>query len=171
MDKIMQFAPLVIIIVLMWFILIRPQRKREKDINAMRAGLKVGDYIVTIGGLKGRITKIKDDTITLAVGSDRVKMDFARWAISKVEDSSAGATKASRTAPEEDVEEESAAKKKPRKLGAVAPVATTEVEPDDKELAEVTDEAVEEYEEENVEDFESEELLEEYSSEEELENA
>ena len=60
---------------------IRPQRKRQKEITEMRDNLRVGDQITTIGGIYGKITKIKDEVITIEVGSDKTKLDVTRWAI------------------------------------------------------------------------------------------
>ena len=76
-----QFAPLVLIIVLMYFILIRPQKKKEKEVQKMRSSLEIGDEITTIGGIIGRVVSMKEDTIVIETGSDRSKMRLARWAI------------------------------------------------------------------------------------------
>ena len=84
MDQLMTFGPLLLLIVIMYFLLIRPQRKREKSVNEMRKGLQVGDEIVTIGGLCGKIVKTKDETIIVQVGADKVKFEMMRWAVSKV---------------------------------------------------------------------------------------
>ena len=79
-----QFLPLVILIAVMYFLMIRPQRKKDKAINEMRRGLTVGDEIVTIGGIVGKIVKTKDETIVIQVGADKVKMEMMRWAVSSV---------------------------------------------------------------------------------------
>lgn len=76
--------PYIIIIGIFYFILIRPQQKREKDTQKMRKSIGEGDEIITIGGLYGKIINIKDDMITIEVGSDKVKMKVARWAIGKI---------------------------------------------------------------------------------------
>lgn len=73
---------IVLMVALMYFMLIRPQQKKEKQTNAMRAALKPGDEVVTIGGFIGKIIRIKDDIITIEVGADRTKMDIAKWGIS-----------------------------------------------------------------------------------------
>ena len=77
---------MVLMIAVFYFLLIRPQRKKDKKVKEMLAALKSGDRICTIGGIYGTITKIKDDTITLAVGGDRTEMVVARWAIRNVEE-------------------------------------------------------------------------------------
>ena len=84
MRLIMQIGPLVLLILLMYFMLIRPQKKKEKEVNAMRSALKVGDSIVTIGGICGKIVKVKDDTIVIQVGADKVKFEMMKWAVSQV---------------------------------------------------------------------------------------
>ena len=80
------FLPMILIVVVFWLFLIRPQRKKDKKVKEMLAALKSGDRICTIGGIYGTITKIKDDTITIAVGSERTEMVLARWAIRNVEE-------------------------------------------------------------------------------------
>lgn len=60
---------------------IRPQKKRQKEITEMRDSLRVGDEITTIGGFYGKIIKIKEDVVTIEVGSDKTKLDVTRWAI------------------------------------------------------------------------------------------
>lgn len=71
----------VLLIAVFYFMIIRPQRKRDKQTKEMLAGLKVGDNVVTIGGIIGTISQIKDDTVTLEVGADRTKIKFERSAI------------------------------------------------------------------------------------------
>ena len=80
------FLPLILIFVVFWFMLIRPQRKKDKQVKEMLNNLKAGDRICTIGGIYGTITGIKDDTITLSVGRDNLTMVVARWAIRSVEE-------------------------------------------------------------------------------------
>ena len=79
-------VPMVLMFAVFYFLLIRPQRKKDKKVKDMLAALKVGDRICTIGGIYGTIVTIKDDTITLSVGNDNVKLVFARWAIRNVEE-------------------------------------------------------------------------------------
>lgn len=81
-----QFLPLIGLFVVFWFILIRPQRKKDKQVKEMLNNLKAGDRICTIGGIYGTITGIKDDTVTLSVGRDNLSMVVARWGIRSVEE-------------------------------------------------------------------------------------
>ena len=80
------FLPLILIFVVFWFMLIRPQRKKDKQVKEMLNNLKAGDRICTIGGIYGTITGLKDDTVTLSVGKDNLSMVVARWAIRSVEE-------------------------------------------------------------------------------------
>lgn len=85
--QLMAIVPYIIIIAAFYFLLIRPQQKKEKEIKAMREGLKEGDDIITIGGIYGKIVNLKDDLITIEVGADKTKLKVARWAIGKTEKS------------------------------------------------------------------------------------
>jgi len=80
------FLPMILIFVVFYFFLIRPQRKKDKQVKDMLAALKVSDRICTIGGIYGTITGIKDDNIILSVGKDNLQMVVARWAIRSVEE-------------------------------------------------------------------------------------
>ena len=84
MKGLATFGPLVLLIVIMYFLLIRPQKKREKETKNMRDNLCVGDEIVTIGGVKGKVVKTREDSIVLQVGAEKIKIEMMRWAISKV---------------------------------------------------------------------------------------
>lgn len=63
------FLPLILLIVLFYFMLIRPQRKRDKETKAMLEALKVGDKVTTIGGICGKISKIKDNYVFIETGN------------------------------------------------------------------------------------------------------
>ena len=84
-DLIGMLLPMVLMFVVFYFLLIRPQRKKDKKVKDMLSALKPGDRICTIGGIYGTITSIKDDTVELSIGKDNIKMIFARWAIRNVE--------------------------------------------------------------------------------------
>ena len=93
--------------VLLYFIMIRPERKKKKEADAMRDALKVGDKITTIGGIVGEVCHIKDDNVVIEVGADRVRIEFKKWAIS----SNDSAAAAARQAAEERRAERAKAKK------------------------------------------------------------
>lgn len=81
LTMIANFAPIVILIVLFYFLLIRPQRKRDKAEREMRNSIEVGDEISTIGGFIGRVVNIKDDVLIIESSNDRTKLKIYRWAI------------------------------------------------------------------------------------------
>ncbi len=96
-QALIQLMPLVLLIFIMYFLLIRPQKKREKTINQMRNSLKVGDEIITIGGICAKIVRLKDEKITIEVGSDKTKFEIMRWAVSKSLSSDAAKELATKT--------------------------------------------------------------------------
>lgn len=77
--------PIIIIIVVFYFVLIRPENKRKKETANMRDNLKSGDEIVTIGGIVGRITNVRDDELTIETSNDRTKIRLKKWSVSSVE--------------------------------------------------------------------------------------
>ena len=79
------FFTLALMLVLLYFMIYRPQKKQEKKDAAMRSSLEIGDQVTTIGGVIGRVVAIKDDTFVLETGADRVKIRFTKTAISSVE--------------------------------------------------------------------------------------
>ena len=79
------FLPLILIVVLMYFVTIRPQRKQQKKEQQMRNSLRVGDEITTIGGITGRVVNLKEDTLVIETGADRNKMTIKKWAIQSCE--------------------------------------------------------------------------------------
>ena len=76
-----QILPYVLLIVVFYFVLIRPQRKRDKETQRMRNNLQVGDEIVTGGGVVGLVVSIKEDPVVVETGGDRSKIRIKRWAI------------------------------------------------------------------------------------------
>ena len=78
----MEIIMIVVMLAVMYFILIRPENKKKKAAEEMRNSLKVGDEITTIGGIVGTICAVKDKTIVLETGADRVRVEFTKWAIS-----------------------------------------------------------------------------------------
>ncbi|MEG1858666.1 MAG: preprotein translocase subunit YajC [Pseudoflavonifractor sp.] len=78
-STLIMFVPLIAIF---YFLLIRPENKKKKAMAKMRSELTVGDQITTIGGIVGIICAVKEDTIVLETGADRVRVEFTKWAIS-----------------------------------------------------------------------------------------
>ena len=140
---------LVLPFAVMYFLMIRPQKKREKETKAMRAGLGVGDEIVTIGGLCCKVVKTKEESIVVQVGPDKVKMEFMRWAVSKVVKQGSGhVEKASVDDFDEvaDAEKHEAKKSKPKRMKKAAVVEEEAAEAVE-EVKEAAEEAVPEVEE------------------------
>ncbi|RMA41153.1 MULTISPECIES: preprotein translocase subunit YajC [Paracoccaceae] len=79
-----QFLPLILIFAIMYFLLIRPQQKKVKEHQAMVAGLRRGDQVITQGGLYGKVTKVKDDSEIEVEIAEGVKVRVARPTIAQV---------------------------------------------------------------------------------------
>ena len=85
MSTIVSILPLVLIIVLLYFMMIRPQRKKEKETKAMINAMKVGDKVVTIGGICGKVAKIKDEYVFIETPDQKSVVKMERDAIRTVE--------------------------------------------------------------------------------------
>ncbi len=92
-----------VIIAVFYFILIRPQSKQKKKEEEMRNSIDVGDTIVTIGGIVGRVVSVKDDDIVIETGADRNKLKIKKWAI--------GSNETKRSAPKTEEKKDSGEKK------------------------------------------------------------
>lgn len=80
-SMLMTALPLIIMVAAMYFFIIRPQKKKEKEEKKMRDNLQIGDEILTIGGIYGRVISLKEDSIVIESKSDHSKMTIARWAM------------------------------------------------------------------------------------------
>lgn len=81
----MDYTPILLLVVMfaiMYFFMIRPENKRKKEAEALRASLAVGDEVITIGGVAGTICAVKETSVVLETGADRVRIEFAKWGIS-----------------------------------------------------------------------------------------
>ncbi len=76
---------IVVMIAVMYFVMIRPENKRKKEAEQMRNDIKVGDEIITIGGICGKVVHVKDDKFVIETGADQVRMEFVKWALSSNE--------------------------------------------------------------------------------------
>nr|WP_071027310.1 preprotein translocase subunit YajC [Peptoniphilus raoultii] len=79
-----QFGPLVLIFVVFYFMIIRPQNKKQNEIKDMRANLKAGDKVQTIGGIVAKIIAVKEDLVVLETSGDKNKLEVMKWGISSV---------------------------------------------------------------------------------------
>lgn len=116
MSYVMTFLPLILIFVAFWFFLIRPQKKKDQKVAEMRRNVAVGDEIVTIGGVVGKVLSVKEDSIVIYCGSDKTKMEFKKWAVSEVTKKNDKPAKEIGDAKETKEEAEVPQKKKIKKL-------------------------------------------------------
>lgn len=75
---------LVVMIAFLYFFMIRPQKKREKEVQTMRDALKAGDEIVTIGGIQGKVLTAKEDYLVIELKPHKTQMQIAKWAVANV---------------------------------------------------------------------------------------
>ena len=101
---------LVLMLALMYFMLIRPENKRKKEAEQMRAALKSGDNITTIGGITGTVVDVKEDKFVLETSADRVRIEFAKFALSENHTAVARAQAESKKAKEQAAKEKAAKK-------------------------------------------------------------
>lgn len=115
LGNILTLLMIPLLLVIMYFVMIRPQRKQEKEAANMRNSLSVGDEITTIGGIIGRVVNVKEDTFVLETTKERTRIRFERTAIKRIdrkfdapvtEDKPAEITDGDGTAEEKKAEEE-----------------------------------------------------------------
>lgn len=81
-NSTMMWIMIIAMLAIMYFLTIRPQRKRQKEEQTMRDNIQVGDEITTIGGIMGRVVTVKEDTLIIETGADKNKLKISRWAVS-----------------------------------------------------------------------------------------
>lgn len=84
-QMIMSIVYMVALFAIFYFLFIRPQRKKEKQLDQLRSSLEVGQMVTTIGGMLATVAKIEEEFVVLEVGPNRTKMPFKKWAIASVE--------------------------------------------------------------------------------------
>ncbi len=84
-QLIISIAYIVALFAIFYFLFVRPQKKKDKELKEMRDGLNVGDTIVTIGGIVANVAKIEEETVIIEVGPSRTKMPIQKWAIGSVQ--------------------------------------------------------------------------------------
>ena len=119
------FIPLLLIIVIFYFFLIRPQNKKQKETQRMLSALKKGDKVITIGGIHGVISSVKENTVIVKVDDD-CKIEFNRTAISSVELSDAEKAKLEEEAAAKNAKKFSFGKKKTEAADAQAAAPASE---------------------------------------------
>ena len=83
-QMVLQIGMWVVVFGVFYFLLIRPQKKKDKELKEMRESLSVGDIVTTIGGIKGEVASVKENEVVLSVGPNKNKVPFEKWAISTV---------------------------------------------------------------------------------------
>ena len=87
MDKnmIISIVYMIALFAIFYFLFIKPQKKKEKQLETLRSSLEVGQTVITISGMVATVAKVEDDVVILEVGPNRNKMPFKKWAIASVE--------------------------------------------------------------------------------------
>ena len=85
-NMIISIVYMVALFAIFYFLFIRPQRKKEKQLEELRSSLEVGQMVTTIGGMLATIAKVEEEFVVLEVGPNRTKMPFKKWAIASVEE-------------------------------------------------------------------------------------
>ena len=80
-NPLVQFMPIILMFVIFYFLLIRPQQKKAKELQTLIGGLKKGDKVVTTGGILGTVSSLQDDYVVLAVGGSDTKIEVLKSAI------------------------------------------------------------------------------------------
>lgn len=91
---------LVAMVLVFYFLLIRPENKRKKEAEQLRSSIKVGDQVTTIGGIVGKVVSVKDEKFVLETGADQVRIEFLKWALSSNDTANAAAKEAAKKAEE-----------------------------------------------------------------------
>ena len=84
-QMIMGLLMWVVVFGVFYFLLIRPQKKKDNELKEMRENLNVGDKVTTIGGIIAHVAKVEENAVILEIGPNRTKVPFEKWAIGKVE--------------------------------------------------------------------------------------
>ena len=85
-NMIISIVYMVALFAIFYFLFIRPQRKKEKQLEELRSSLEVGQMVTTIGGMLATVAKVEEEFVVLEVGPNRTKMPFKKWAITSVEE-------------------------------------------------------------------------------------
>ncbi|MFT6558663.1 MULTISPECIES: preprotein translocase subunit YajC [Sneathiella] len=101
-QELAQFLPLILIGVVFYFLLIRPQQKRVKEHKAMVEGVRRGDNVVTAGGIMGKVTKVRDDNVVQIEVAPEVRIDVVKSTLSEIRSKSEPANTAAKPAEEKE---------------------------------------------------------------------
>lgn len=85
LNSLLQLLFLPLMFGALYFIMIRPQKKRQKKEEEMRKSIQVGDDVTTIGGIVGKVVNLREDSLIIETGADRNKLRIKRWAVQSVD--------------------------------------------------------------------------------------
>ncbi len=83
-ETLISLVPILLLFVVFYFFLLRPQKKQEKEIADMRNSIELGDIIVTNGGIVGMVVKVKEDMLLIETGGNRTKIQIQKWAVHSI---------------------------------------------------------------------------------------
>ena len=133
-NPVFSIGLMVVFMALIYFMMIRPQRKKDKADREMREAMRVGDEVITIGGIIGKIEKINEKTVIISTTAGKNKIELLKTAIASVSAKDGGSAKASaKEAPKEAEEEKTPSREKkvtPKKLGSKKDSDTAEEKKD-----------------------------------------
>ena len=75
---------MVVLFVIMYFFMIRPQKKKDKEVKNMRDSLAIGDEVISIGGIHGKVVKVNDEIVTLELPHGKQRINLSKWAVGTV---------------------------------------------------------------------------------------
>ncbi len=82
MEGLSSILLIVVMFAMLYFFMIRPENKRKKEAQNLRDSLVVGDTVTTIGGITGTVCTVKENTVVIESGADRVRIELTKWAVS-----------------------------------------------------------------------------------------
>ena len=85
LSSYLSLGMIAIVVLLFWFVILRPQKKQEKEAAQMRDSIKAGDEITTIGGIIGRVVIVRDDKLMIETGNDKTKITILKSSVKSVE--------------------------------------------------------------------------------------
>ena len=102
----MELIPMIVMVIaVVYFMMIRPENKRKKEAEELRASLKNGDNITTIGGITGTVVDVKEDRFVIETSADRVRLELMKWALSTNETATKAANERAKKAQEQKAKE------------------------------------------------------------------
>ncbi len=83
-NALMSILPFIFIMVVFYFFIIKPQKKKEKEISQMRDSIKVGDKVITIGGITGRVVSVKEELLEIETTGNNTRFEIMKWGINSI---------------------------------------------------------------------------------------